>query len=241
MATRGRPGKTYKGKPEKARQRRLSPHWSQLLAILKHRQINTVFDVGANTGQYATFLRQAGYDGRIISFEPLSDAHAELQEASAGDGKWAVAPRMALGHRIGKATVNRSAESDMSSILPLTQEALTFTPSSEMTDTEEVGLTRLDEVFDRYATPDDRVFVKVDTQGYEAAVLLGAMNRMDRIDGWQLELSLVKLYEGEPAWREVADVLADLGYEPFLIIPGYFSRHIARMLQFDGVFFRPGR
>jgi FkbM family methyltransferase len=226
------------GKPKKAKEAKLSPQWAHLAATLKANAITTVFDIGANTGQYATWLRQSGYTGHLVSFEPLSDAHAMLQEAAAGDGKWTVAPRIALGHRIGKATINRSAESDMSSILPLTQEALGFTPSSKMTATEEVGLTTLDEVFGRYASPDDRVFVKVDTQGYESAVLLGAMECMPRIDGWQLELSLVQMYEGEPPWREVADVLIDLGYEPHLIIPGYFSRHIARMLQFDAVFFR---
>ena len=227
-------------KPKKAKAAKLSPHWAQLAAILEANGITTVFDIGANTGQYATWLRQSGYTGHLVSFEPLTDAHEMLQEAAAGDGKWTVAPRMALGHRIGKATLHRSAESDMSSILPLTEEALAFTPSSEMTDTEEVGLTTLDEVFHRYASPDDRVFVKVDTQGYESAVLLGAMQSMNRIAGWQLELSLVQMYEGEPPWREVADVLIDLGYEPHLIIPGYYSRHIARMLQFDAVFFRDG-
>jgi FkbM family methyltransferase len=226
------------GKPKKAKQRKLSSHWEQLVAILRANGITTVFDVGANTGQYATWLRQSGYEGHIVSFEPLSDAHEMLQEAAAGDGSWTVAPRMALGHRIGKAVINRSAESDMSSILPLTKAALAFTPSSQMTDSEEVGLTTVDEIFDRYATPNDTVFIKVDTQGYESAVLLGAMQTMPRIAGWQLELSLVQMYEGEPPWQEVLDVLADLGYEPHLIIPGYFSRHIARMLQFDGVFFR---
>ena len=226
------------GKPKKANPRKLSSHWEQLVAILNANGITTVFDVGANTGQYATWLRQSGYEGHIVSFEPLTDAHEMLQEAAAGDGNWTVAPRMALGHRIGKAVINRSAESDMSSILPLTKAALAFTPSSAMTDSEEVGLTTVDEIFDRYATPSDTVFIKVDTQGYESAVLLGAMQTMPRIAGWQLELSLVQMYEGEPPWQEVLDVLADLGYEPHLVIPGYFSRHIARMLQFDAVFFR---
>lgn len=223
---------------KKARKTSLSAHWAQLVAILDHHAVDLVLDIGANTGQYATWLRQSGYGGRIISFEPLSDAHAALQKASARDSSWTVAPRMALGHRIGKADLHRSAESDMSSILPLTEEALTFTPSSAMTDKETVGLTTLDEVFPRYVTPEDRVFAKVDTQGYEAAVLLGAMKSMPHILGWQLELSLKQLYEGEPRWREVADVMEDMGYEPHLIIPGYFSRHISRMLQFDAVFMR---
>lgn len=67
-----------------------------LKRLLRHHEVDLV-DVGANVGQYAKDLRRIGYRGRIVSFEPLSAAHAELIRNAAGDPDWVVAPRMALG------------------------------------------------------------------------------------------------------------------------------------------------
>src|SRR5438874_74602 len=69
--------------------------------MLTHHRIDTVMDIGANEGQYARLLREAGYTGRIISFEPLTRAHEQLLRASACDPLWTVAPRMAIGNREG--------------------------------------------------------------------------------------------------------------------------------------------
>src|SRR5690242_20492587 len=66
------------------------PSTNRLLTMITHHRIDTVIDVGANTGQYASALRKAGYTGRIISFEPLSEAYAELEKKSRPDPKWRV-------------------------------------------------------------------------------------------------------------------------------------------------------
>ena len=52
--------------------------------------VDLVIDVGANEGQYARELRTFGYDGLIISLEPLAKPYAILQAASRRDAKWRV-------------------------------------------------------------------------------------------------------------------------------------------------------
>jgi FkbM family methyltransferase len=218
--------------------RELSPHWANLVDILKHQRITLVLDVGANVGQYASYLRQSGYEGRIVSFEPLAEAWEDLRQAAVGDPAWEIPPRMAIGDVDGKVTLFRSAESDMSSILPLEAYFLATSPDSEIVGREVAPVARLDTIFGDHVHPADRVFVKIDTQGYERQVLVGCKDILDSIAGFQVEMSLIPLYAGEALFDELLSMLHELGFSLFQVIPGYYSRHLHRQLQVDGVFFR---
>ena len=211
---------------------------AQLAAVLKHQRIDTVLDVGANVGQYGERLRKWGYDGRIISFEPLPSAHAKLLECAASDPAWEVAPRMAIGDVDGEIDIQVSAETDMSSILPQSAILKEVSPSSAIQDIERVAIRRLDSVAATYVNAEHRVFMKVDTQGYEPQVLDGSEALLPRLVGVQLEMSLLPIYEGERDYLTMIRRLADAGFALQLVLPGYFERKLGRMLEIDGVFVR---
>jgi FkbM family methyltransferase len=218
--------------------RKARPHEVQLVAVLERFEISCVLDVGANVGQYALMLREWGFGGRIISFEPLAHAHATLLRRAAADPGWQVAPRLALGDGEGEIELEVSAEADMSSILPQTELLQRISPSSRVLRRERVPVARLENAAQPYLAPEDRIFLKIDTQGFEPQVLAGAGSLMARLCGLQLEMSLVPCYEGEVGFREMQDKLAAAGFEPYLFIPGYFERKLGRQLQLDGVFMR---
>lgn len=209
---------------------------AQLAAILAHEAIDAVIDVGANTGQYGRMLRAAGYTGPILSFEPLPGPRRLLLEAAAVDPPWRVAPALALGDAAGRVVIERSAESDMSSILVQSPLLRQLSPSSAVLERLLVPCARLDAQAALLEPSWRRLHLKVDVQGYEPAVLDGASGLMARIRTVQLELALQPVYEGELDWRSMLDRLAAMGYEPALVLPGYFERKIARMLQMDVVF-----
>jgi FkbM family methyltransferase len=211
---------------------------AQLVAVLERFGVSCVLDVGANVGQYAAGLREWGYRGRIVSFEPLAGAHAALEKRAARDPGWQVAPRMALGASDGEVEIERSAESDMSSILPQNALLREISPSSRVAGHERVPLHRLDAAAAGHVRPADVPFLKIDTQGYEPEVLEGATALLARLAGVQLELALVPCYEGERDFRSMIDLMQGLGFEPHLFLPGYFERKLARQLQIDGVFMR---
>jgi FkbM family methyltransferase len=214
--------------------------WPRLTEMLARHNVTLVLDVGANIGQYATALRNNGYTGNIVSFEPLSSAHASLTANAGLDPAWQVAPRCAVGAVEGETEINISPESDMSSLLPLTADAAEKFVSVRPTGRETVPVTTLALEIPRYAGPREAIFVKSDTQGYEAEVLAGLAGAADRVIGLQLELSLVPIYQGQPDYLSVLNQVNELGFTPHLIIPGYFSRQHGQMIEFDVVCFRAG-
>lgn len=209
----------------------------QLVHALVFHGIDAVIDVGANRGQYARRLRRHGWRGPILSFEPLPDVHAELVRAAAPDPDWIVAPPLALGDATGTAVLERSAESDMSSLLPQGDLLRRISPTSRIVGRVEVAIDRLDrrpEIRDAWR----RLFLKLDVQGFEPRVLAGAAGLGERLVGVQLEAGLVPLYEGEKDFRATLDAMAAAGFGLHLLIPGYYERKLGRQLQVDMVFFR---
>jgi FkbM family methyltransferase len=222
------------------RKNKKSKYDQRLVDLIQSHNIDHVFDVGANIGQYATSIRQAGFDKKITSFEPLSSNHKILNIASNKDQKWVIADQMAIGAAVGTADINISADNDMSSILDIEDQMVAALPKAEYTSTETVTVKTIDTVIDEYCAKDSRLFLKVDTQGFEKAVIDGAIQSFEnsRIHGVQLELSMLPLYKGEPTYEILCDQMHKLGYETHFIIPGFFSKKINRQLQADFIFFK---
>ena len=200
--------------------------------------VDLVLDVGANDGGYGRQLRSSGYQGDILSFEPLSDAHAALLRATADDAHWQVTPRMALGEENGEITINIAGNSTSSSILPMGNVHADAAPTSRYLGQEAVALRRLDSLVLPVLQSAKSIMLKIDTQGYEMAVLRGAGERLSHICGVQVELSVVALYEGQAVFDEITAFLQSQGFGLWDVTPGFVDPRSGRMLQFDGTFYR---
>jgi FkbM family methyltransferase len=212
---------------------------AKIAAVMRHASIDLVLDVGANEGQFGNELLQAGYRGRIVSFEPLRDAHYQLSRAAAVVPQWTVHERCAIGDSDGEVTINVAGNSVSSSIRPMLDSHADAAPESRYIGTESVPLRRLDSVVAPYLLDAVGVYVKVDTQGYEAAVLRGAPLLLQRARAVQLELSLVPLYEGQELWEHFLQQMQGLGFVPWTLLPGFVDDATGRTLQADAVFLRP--
>lgn len=215
--------------------------WSgpQLVQLLRRHGVTLVLDVGANEGEYAAMLRENGYRGRIVSFEPLSGPGRVLRRRAARDPAWTT-HAYALGEEHGSTTIHVSGNRGASSsVLPMLDRHARAAPHARYTGTETVALRRLDALWPELVRPEDRVFLKLDVQGYEAHVLRGAGSHPGECHGLQIEASFVPLYEGAPL---LADTLAtaqdDLGLTLMATIPGYTDPRSGQMLQCDLVLFR---
>ncbi|MER7169938.1 FkbM family methyltransferase [Streptomyces mesophilus] len=215
--------------------------WSgpQLVQLLRRFEIDTVLDVGAHAGGYGSMLRAAGFDGRIVSFEPLTGPRTDLLAASQEDDRWTVLP-YALGDTDGTTVMNVAGNSGASSsVLPMLPRHRNAAPHAAYTGRQNAEVRRLDGLWEQVTAPGERIFLKLDVQGFEAHVLRGLGDIADEIAGLQLETSLVPLYEGGLLFNDaLAHAQKKFGMTLMSVVPGFTDPASGQMLQCDLVLFK---
>lgn len=176
----------------------------RLLQLIK---IDCVLDVGANVGQFAGELRGIGYDGHIVSFEPIPAVFKTLSASFAGDRRWR-GFNMALGRADSEMAIHVPKLTVMSSLLESGREE----PGMRK---ETVSVRTLDGLLPQIKAElgVSRIFLKMDTQGFDLEVFGGARSCLQDIHGLQSELSVQPLYKGMPHYVEALQTYESAGFE----------------------------
>ncbi len=209
------------------------------MRLLDAAGINVVFDIGANVGGFGKELRELGYAGRIVSFEPLTSAYAELENASRGDARWTT-QHCAIGGIDGTSEINVASNGQSSSLLAMLPRHLESAPYSSYTGQLKITVARLDTVTPGIVGATDVLYVKSDTQGFESEVVKGGEETFRRAAGVQMELSLVPLYSGEVLFADMIHELDERGFQLMSLEPAFADPDTGQLLQVDGIFYRPG-
>jgi len=208
----------------------------QRLRLLQAEQVDVVLDVGANRGQYARLVRSQGFHGRVISFEPVAAAFAELSRRASGASDWEC-HRLALGDVDADRKIHVSQNLASSSFLSLADSFVDAAPGLRYVDEETVPTARLDTLRPHIVSERETVFVKLDVQGFELEVLKGAEDMLRQTVGLECELSLARVYEGQPLFADAISFLATRGFNLCAIAPVFVSAD-GELLQVDGLFTR---
>jgi FkbM family methyltransferase len=216
----------------------LSDASAQIYQAIKKVKTDVLLDIGANTGQFASEIRQKGYGGKIISFEPLVNARKKLIENASKDANWSVHEQAAIGDHNGFIDINISKNSVSSSILPMLSSHSDAEGNSVYIGSERTPIITLDSVADAYLNDSSNCFIKIDTQGYESQVLDGAINTLKKAKGILCELSLVPLYEGQHLWKEIIERFEKEGFVLWSLHKAFTDKRNGRTLQMDAVFLR---
>jgi FkbM family methyltransferase len=204
-------------------------HVAELLAT---QRADCVFDVGASRGQYGRALRQAGYRGPIVSFEPVSEAFCDLQAQAQLDPSWSVR-QVAVADKPGTLRLNIAVSSSVSSFLAVTDDYVALYAPGRVQRTEDVQVTTVDDV--AAVLPFERIFLKTDTQGFDLRVLEGARETIaSRVIGLQVEMSVTPIYHGMPDYIEALTTVRELGF----VLTGMYPVPSEPIYEFDGVFRR---
>jgi FkbM family methyltransferase len=177
------------------------------------RPSDTYVDVGAHIGYFVSrALRRLGATGNVVAIEPNPDTYAklavafadsrvELLEAAAGQAHGRLPIRVPAGvHR------HQSSRASLAAAAP-----------EQLHGGPEVDVLPLDEML-----AGRRVrLLKIDTEGFEAAVLRGARDTLSRTDAVLIEINPSALAAAGSSPDEVIGLLSEAG----------FNRH-----EHDGVF-----
>jgi FkbM family methyltransferase len=209
----------------------------QLIHILKHLEIDLVLDVGAHEGQYAQMLFRTGYSGDIKSFEPLIEHASVAVNALNKNPNWEMQlPCYAIGDERRGVEINiAGGNGSSSSLLPMNQKHLDVAPHTAYTKKHSIMMYRLDQLV---AVWGRKPFLKIDTQGYEMQVLMGATGIIDKIKGVQAEMSTVELYEGQALDYEISEWLTSRGFQLWALNPFMYDPKTGKLLQYDAIFVR---
>jgi FkbM family methyltransferase len=215
---------------------------ASLARALRSLRIANVLDVGANLGQFATRTRADGFDGPIVSFEPLTAALPALRRAAAADGSWQV-HGVALGAEDGERTINIAANSWSSSLLEALPETLAAEPMIGAVAQETIMVRRLDTIWPEIAPrlAPGPTLLKIDTQGFEGAVLDGAAATLTQVDAVLMECALVPSYAGAPPMEAMIARLRSAGFSPVWLQPGWGDGATGQVFECDMLFARTAR
>lgn len=205
---------------------------------LKNFGISKVIDIGANQGQYGIMLRECGFSGEILSFEPLPTIHDILKENARKYPPWRVAPRAAIGERNGETQLHVASNSASSSILRLSDLHRKAAPNVEMVDQIQTPIFTLDTILEQIDFDPSGAFLKIDTQGYEKQVLEGATTTLAKVKGLQLEWSLDQVYIDQEDYLYFIEFARRNGFKLWNLTPELYDKSIGRLLQTNAFFFR---
>jgi FkbM family methyltransferase len=185
------------------------------ISFLKHilRDGDYVIDVGANIGLYSLLAAQSiGSKGRVYAFEPSSKAAALLDDNIRLNGFTTI-------------DVQHMAVSDSASMLPLyvnAQSGLTSCVQNRTRGTiigeETVPAIALDDFIAQRHIPKVN-FLKIDVEGFEEQVLLGAVHLIAREQDIVIVVELdPKNYPvPKPPFQEIFSSLRSQHYNAFLL------------------------
>ena len=208
-----------------------------LKKLISKYDIDCVFDVGANAGQYALQLRNdVGYKGLVISFEPTPDLVEGLTSISKSQPNWSIQPK-ALGSENGTIEFHCMASSTFNSIHePLAEEAEKFKLRNTVSETITVEQETLSSAFKRLRNQFGfkRPMLKMDTQGHDLAVFGSGLDVVDQFVAVQSELSFQKLYADTSRYNETIEFYERHGFVLSALIPNN-AGHFPHLLEMDCV------
>ena len=179
---------------------------------LKFLPVEILLDVGANQGKFTEYLKDEFqqyylFEPNPILFKELKNyfKNKKFQIFDFGLGK--------NNEKIKLNLTNDSAKS-LSSIKKQSIELKNNFRNTEIIDTFDVQIKRLDNFLDTLNLQNSKVFLKIDTQGNDFETLIGLGKYISKVKFLKIEMPCIKLYETTYNHWDILEFLKQNNFDP---------------------------
>ncbi|MDE2997696.1 MAG: FkbM family methyltransferase [Gemmatimonadota bacterium] len=192
----------------------------------------TIYDVGANIGQYSLYAaRRLDGQAQILAFEPEALNHAKLNRNILLNGLGevvtaypiAISDRTAIQHFYSKTFAPGAALHALGE--PVTQGAVPFAPQNR----QGTAAVSLDDLTGRFGLPFPN-HVKVDVDGIEDKIVAGASRTLE---DERLKTVLIEVYMFEDMAEKIETAFFKRGFALANVIPVDYTEGIVQNLIFS--------
>ena len=214
--------------------RRIPEYEKNKFVWLKDLGINTIIDIGANIGQFAQMIHKVLPTASIFSFEPIDDCYQKLIKNMADVPNF-YAFNYALGDTDTDMEMHVNDFTASSSLLPMMDLHKQCFPYTAHECIKKVKVKQLD-VAARGLDFDGNLLVKIDVQGYEDKVIRGGQRVLSQAKVLIVETTFERLYDGQPLFKDVYDLLSNMGFSYMGNFQQMKSPLDGGVLQADSIF-----
>ena len=194
--------------------------------------IDSIWDIGANQGQFAFMANMVWPKLPVYSFEPDPISYKKLQ---CNFDKFSIVGETfpyALGDKVESKELMRYADNVNNSLLKNTSD------EADILEKLQVECTTLD-VISQALPGVSSAFLKLDVQGFELMVLAGAKDFLKKCLFVQIEVSFSPAYSGGAHAGEIILVMREYGFECIEILDLLRDRNgLHKIIEADLLFKR---
>lgn len=195
---------------------------------------SVIIDVGAHIGESSKLFRNIFPNAQIYAFEPNPDCYNQLNMKMIGDNRFR-SYCVGLGDKTAKGKFNVNHFSPSSSFLKTSKYGTEIYPQISGSIVKTVDIKRLDD-FKIKGKKNRSIILKIDVQGFEDKVLLGAKETCKFASAIIIETSFVRIYRDQPLFNDINNLMNKQKFTFSGFSEVYINTKSGKILFTDSIF-----
>lgn len=192
--------------------KKIIPGFEHLKILKKLDNINSLIDCGSNKGQFAILLYELFKIKSYLSFDPIiypSETNKFFKKNKVNYHH----ENIALSSKKGTEEFHITEREDSSSLKKTIENSSLYCPDVFHKKTIKVQVKKLDDFIKKINLFESPIALKIDVQGSEYDLLIGAKEVLKKVKYLFIEISFESLYEETPSNNKIFKLLSDSGFK----------------------------